>query len=165
MILKRGKTYFEQVEKEVVRRAAGVFERASRDLGVEANKMVGDDDIIAQLDKRIIDFAKVVIMAKNDEERREGKVDKSIVTIVDFKYDLDTRVSAARALADPIGSFKGWSVDAKGDLNKQLKDDIDAALNVQNFKDFQESSLSRRLREWYMNQQAVLMLLPPKRPR
>ena len=165
LILKRGKTYFEQVEKEVVRRAAGVFERASRDLGVEANKMVGDDDIIAQLDKRIIDFAKVVIMAKNDEERREGKVDKSIVTIVDFKYDLDTRVSAARALADPIGSFKGWSVDAKGDLNKQLKDDIDAALNVQNFKDFQESSLSRRLREWYMNQQAVLMLLPPKRPR
>ena len=136
-----------------------------RDIGVEANKAVADDDIVAQLDKRIIDFCKMVIMAKNDEEHRKGKVDRSLVEVVDFKYDLETRLSAARALNDQIGSFKGWSIDAKGDLNKQLKDEIEAALNIQNFKDFQESSLSRTLREWYMNQQAILALLPPKRPR
>ncbi len=164
LIQKRGKKYFEDLEKEVIRRVCSLLERTQRDIGVEANKTVADDDIIAQLDKRIIDFCKMVIMAKNDEEHRKGKVDRSLVEVVDFKYDLETRLSAARALNDQIGSFKGWSIDAKGDLNKQLKDEIEAALNIQNFKDFQESSLSRTLREWYMNQQAILALLPPRRP-
>ncbi len=66
-------------------------------------------------------------------------------------------------LNDNIGSFKGWATDAKGDLNKQLKDDVDAALNIQRFKEFQDSILSRPLREWYLNQQAIIALLPPRK--
>ncbi len=163
LIVKRGKKFFEELEKELVKRICQGMERVQRDIGVEANKTVSDDDIVAQLEKRIIDFSKLVITAKNDDEHRRGKVDKSMVEVVDFKYDMDTRLAAARALADNIGSYKGWSTDAKGDLNKQLKDDVDAALNVQNFKDFQDSSLSRPLREWYLNQQAILALLPPKK--
>jgi hypothetical protein len=164
LILKRGRKFFEEFEKAVVRSTCGVLERAQRDIGVEANKAVGDEDVVAQLEKRIIDFAKLVITAKSEDERRRGKVDKGFVEVVDFKYDLETRLAAARALGDAIGSFKGWAVDAKGDLNKQLKDDVDAALNIQNFKEFQESTLSRQLREWYLNQQAILALLPPKKP-
>ena len=165
LIVKRGKKFFEELDKEVIRRVTQLLERSQRDIGVEANKSVADDDIIAQLDKRVIDYCKLVIMAKNEDEHRKGKVDRSLVEVVDYKYDLETRLAAARALGDPIGSYKGWAVDAKGDLNKQLKDEVEAALNIQNFKDFQDSSLSRPLREWYMNQQSILMLLPPKRPR
>jgi hypothetical protein len=66
-------------------------------------------------------------------------------------------------LNDNIGSFKGWATDAKADLNKQLKDEVDAALNIQRFKDFQDSILSRPLREWYLDQQAIIALLPPKK--
>ncbi len=163
LISKRGKRFFEEFEKELVKRVCRLLEHAPRDIGFQATKMVGDEDIVAELEKRIIDFSKLVITAKNDEEHRKGKVDKSLVEVVDFKYDVDTRLAAAQALADNIGSFKGWSTDAKGDLNKQLKDDVESALNIQNFKDFQESSLSRPLRDWYMDQQAILALLPPKK--
>jgi hypothetical protein len=82
--------------------------------------------------------------------------------VTEFKYDQETRLAAARALSDGIGSFRGWSVDAKGDLNKQLKDEVEGELNIQNFKDFQESMLSRPLREWYLDQESILALLPPK---
>ncbi len=164
LILKRGKRFFEEFEKEVLKLACQTLEKAARDLGVQAFETVGDDDMVAKLEKRILDVAREVIMTRNEEERRRGRVDKAYVEVADFKYDLDTRLAAARMLADNIGSFKGWSVDAKGDLNKQLKDAVDAALNAQNFRDFQESILSRPLRDWYMNQQAVLALLPPKRP-
>lgn len=164
LILKRGQKFFEEFEKEVVKRTLLVLEKAQRDLGVEAAGAVGDEDATAKLEKRIIDVAKVVIMAKNDAERRRGKVDKSFVEVQDFKYEQETRLAAARALGDTIGSFKGWAVDAKSDLNKQLKDEVEAALNIQNFKSFQDSMLSRPLREWYLNQQAILALLPAKPP-
>ncbi len=163
LIQKRGKRFFEEYEKEGVKRICLALEKANRDLGVEATGVVGDDDCIAKLERRIIDFAKLVITAKNDEERRRGKVDKSFVEVIDYKYDLETRLAGARALGDAVGSFKGWATDAKGDLNKQLKDEVEAALNIQNFKNFQDSILSRPLRDWYMNQQAVLALLPPKK--
>jgi hypothetical protein len=163
LILERGKAYFVELEKEVVKRACLVLEKAGRDLGVEATGAVGDDDLVAKLERRIMDLAKAVITAKDDTKRRKGKVDKSLVEVVDYKYDQETRLAAARTLADPIGSFKGWSADAKGDLNKQLKDEVDAALNIQRFKEFQDSILSRPLREWYLNQQAILALLPPKK--
>jgi hypothetical protein len=79
---------------------------------------------------------------------------------VDYKYDAETRLAAAHALAEK-GSFKGWADDAKAELRTQLKDDVDAALNVDHFKDFKMSMLSRPLRDWYQNQQDILTLLPP----
>jgi hypothetical protein len=164
LILERGRKYFEEFEKEIVKRACGTLELASRDLGTEATGTVGDDDIIAKLEKRIIDVSKAVLTAKDESKRRGGKVDKSLVEVIEFKYDQEIRLTAARMLNDNIGSFKGWATDAKGDLNKQLKDEVDAALNIQRFKDFQDSILSRPLREWYLNQQAIIALLPPKKP-
>jgi hypothetical protein len=163
LIARRGKKLFADLEKAVVKQACLALERAKRDISSEANKAIGEDDVVAQLEKRIIDYAKLVITTKDDTERRKGKVDKSLVEVIGFKYDLETRLAAARMLNDNIGSFKGWSVDAKSDLNKQLKDEVDAALNIQNFKDFQESMLSRPLREWYLDQQAVLALLPSRK--
>ncbi len=71
-------------------------------------------------------------------------------------------MAAAKALNDRVGSFRGWAIDAKSDINKALKDDVDGALNIANFKDFKDSILSRTLREWYLRQQDILGLLPPK---
>jgi hypothetical protein len=164
LILERGRRFFDELEKEIVKRSVQTFERAQRDLGLLATGSVGDDDIIAKLEQRIIDLSRSVIMAKDDSQRRRGRVDKSLVEVIDFKYDHETRLAAARALNDNIGSFRGWSVDAKGSLHRTLKDDVEAALNIQNFKSFQDSSLSRPLRDWYLNQQAVLALLPARRP-
>jgi hypothetical protein len=164
LILERGRRFFDELEREIVKRSVQTFERANRDLGLQATGSVGDDDIIAKLEQRIMDLSKAVIMAKENDERRRGRVDKSFVEVIDFKFDHDTRLAAARALNDNIGSFRGWSVDAKSALHRQLKDDVDAALNIQNFKSFQDSSLSRPLRDWYLNQQAVLALLPARRP-
>lgn len=164
LIIKRGKKFFEEFEKDVIKRSCQALEKANRDLGAQALETVGDDDVVARLEKRIIDFAKEVIMSRNEDERRRGKVDKAYVEVADFKYDLETRLAAARMLSDNIGSFKGWAVDAKADLNKSLKEAVDSALNAQNFRDFQETMLSRPLRDWYLNQQAMLALLPPKRP-
>jgi hypothetical protein len=164
LILERGRKFFLEFEKELVQSACAALERANRDLGTEATGMVGDDDIIAKFEKRIIDLAKAVLTAKDDAKRRRGRVDKSLVEVVDFKYEQETRLTAARMLNDNVGSFKGWAADAKGDLNKQLKDDVEAALNIQRFKEFQDSILSRPLREWYLNQQAILALLPAKKP-
>ena len=73
-------------------------------------------------------------------------------------------MAAAKALNDKTGSFRGWSTDAKGDLNKALKDEVDAALNIPNLKEFRDSQLSRSLREWYLRQQDILALLPPRPP-
>ena len=72
-------------------------------------------------------------------------------------------VAAAKALNDRTGSYRAWSIDAKGDLNKALKDEVEGALNIPNFKDFKEASLTRPLREWYLRQLDLLNLLPPKR--
>jgi hypothetical protein len=109
----------------------------------------------------VIEMAKLVIMAKEDEKRLQGKVDKGFVEVVSFKYDQDTRLAAAKALDDKTGSFKGWAEDAKSELNTQLKNEVEGALNLAHFKDFKVSLLSRTVREWYQKQQEVLGLLPP----
>jgi hypothetical protein len=43
----------------------------------------------------------------------------------------------------------------------QLKNEVEAALNLSHFKDFKVSLLSRSVREWYQKQREVLALLPP----
>jgi hypothetical protein len=59
------------------------------------------------------------------------------------------------------GSFKGWAEDPKSELNTQVKNEVEGALNLSHFKDFKVSLLSRTVREWYQKQQDVLALLPP----
>lgn len=164
VILKRGEKFFAEFESELVKQVCQRMENADRTLGQAANDTIEDGDAVAKLEQRIIDLARLVLTSKDDTKRIKGKVDKSMVEVVDFKYDHDIRMAAAKMLNDKTGAFRGWSVDAKSDLNKQLKDDIDGSLNIPNFKDFKESMLSRPLREWYLKQQDVLGLLPAKPP-
>ncbi|HEY5914755.1 MAG TPA: zinc-dependent metalloprotease, partial [Verrucomicrobiae bacterium] len=161
LILKRAKKFFEELEKEVVKQVCQRLTNAPRTLGSEAVGSTGEEDIVAKLEQRIIEMSKLVITAKDDGKRIEGKVDKGYVDVVTYRYDQDTRLAAARALDDKTGSFKGWAEDAKSDLNTQMKNDVEAALNLSHFKDFKVSLLSRPLREWYQKQQEVLALLPP----
>lgn len=161
LIVKRAKKAFEELEKELIKQVCQRLANASRTLGAEANGAVGEEDIVAKLEQRIIELAKLVITAKEDTKRLQGKVDKSFVAVVEYKYDQDTRLAAARALDDHIGSFKGWAEEAKSDLNTQLKNDVEAMLNLAHFKDFKVALLSRSLREWYQKQQDILALLPP----
>jgi hypothetical protein len=165
VIIKRGETFFNEFETELIKQICQRLENADRSLGVTANDAIEDGDNTAKLEQRIIDLAKLVLTAKDDSKRLKGKVDKSLVEIVDFKFEPDIRMAAAKMLNDKTGSFRGWSIDAKGDLNKQLKDDVEGALNIPNFKEFKESMLSRPLREWYLKQQDILALLPPTKPK
>jgi hypothetical protein len=164
LILKRGKKYFEELEKAYVKKLCGRLEDAPRDLGSEANDTVSEDDTTARLEARIIDLAKTVVMATEETNRVSGKVDKSYVEVPSFKYDQETRVSAAKALGEKTGSYKSWADDAKSELNAALKKRVEEALNISHFKDFQVSMLSRPLREWYQQQQELLALLPPAPP-
>ncbi len=161
LIVKRSTKFFEELEKEVVKQVCQRLGGASRTLGAEATGAVGEEDAVSKLEQRIIELAKLVISAKEDSKRLQGKVDKGYVAVVEYKYDPDTRLAAAKALADQVGSFKSWAEEAKSDLNTQLKNDVEAALNLSHFKDFKVSLLSRGLREWYQQQQDVLALLPP----
>jgi hypothetical protein len=161
LILKRAKKFFEELEKELVKQVCQRLTNAPRTLGIEASGAAGEEDIVAKVEQRIIEMAKMVITAKEDDQRVEGKVDKGYVAVVSFKYDQDTRLAAAKALDDKTGSFKGWAEDAKSDLNTQLKNEVEGALNLSHFKDFKVSLLSRSVREWYQKQQDVLALLPP----
>jgi hypothetical protein len=166
LILQRGSKCFEELEKELTKQICQRLEDAPRTLGVEAAKTVGDEDIVAKLEQRITELAKLVIMAKqdggstNDNQRVAGKLDKGYVEVMDFKYDLDTRLAAAKMLNEKTGSFKGWADDAKTELNNQLKGEVESALNLSHFKDFKVALLSRPLREWYQRQQDLLALLP-----
>jgi hypothetical protein len=45
-----------------------------------------------------------------------------------------------------------------------LKKEVVDALNLDHFKDFRVSLLSRPLRDWYQQQQELLALLPPSPP-
>jgi hypothetical protein len=83
------------------------------------------------------------------------------VAVPAYSYDQETRLAAATMLGEKEGSFSGWADDAKSDLNKQLRKQVEDALNLSHFKDFSVDLLSRPLREWYQQQQAVLALLPP----
>ncbi len=163
LIVKRSKEYFSQLEDEFVKQTCFRLENAARDLGVEAgvDETVSENDITAQLEQRIIEIAKYVITARDETNRISGKVDKSYVEVLAYKYDQDTRVAAAKMLNDKAGSFKGWADDAKSDLNGQLKKQIEDALNISHFKDFTVALLSRPLRDWYQQQQEILGLLPP----
>ncbi len=161
LIVKRAKKFFEELEKELVKQVCQRLGNAPRSLAGEANAAAGEQDTTAKVEQRIIELAKLVITAKEDDERVQGKIDKGYVEVSNFKYDQETRVAAAKALDDKTGSFKGWAEDAKSDLNTQLKNDVEAALNLAHFKDFKVSLLSRSVREWYQKQQDVLALLPP----
>jgi hypothetical protein len=161
LIVRRAKKCFEELEKDVVKKVCQKLTDAPRSLGVEASGSAGEEDIVAKLEQRVIEVAKIVITSKEEGKHVEGKVDKGLVEVPTFKYDQETRVAAAKALDDRTGSFKGWAEDAKSDLNTQLKNDVESALNLAHFKDFKVSLLSRSMREWYQKQQDVLALLPP----
>ena len=164
LILQRGKKFYGELEKELVKQLCLKLENAPRDLGAEATDSVSEDDITAKLELRIIEMAKYVITAKMDTNRISGRVDKSYVEVPQFKYDQETRLAAAKVLNDKTGSFKSWADDAKSELNALLKKQVEEALNIAHFKDFQVSLLSRPLREWYQQQQELLALLPPAPP-
>lgn len=164
LILERGQKYFEGLQTELVKQVCLQLENAPRDLGVEATGSVGQDDIVAQLEKRIIAIAKQVITATNDTNRIAGQVDKSYVEVPVFQYDQKIRIAAAKMLNKNTGSFPGWADDAKSDLHDQLNKQMEVALNINHFKDFDPSLLSRPLREWYLQQQDILKLLPKSKP-
>ena len=164
LILKRGKKYFTELEKELVKQLCLKLENAPRDLGSEADGAIGEEDIVAKLEQRIIEVAKYVVTAKNETKRITGRVDKSYVEVPEYKYDHETRLAAAKSLNEKTGSFKGWADDAKADLNGQLKKQVEEAMNIAHFKDFKVSLLSRPLREWYQQQQELLQLLPAAPP-
>jgi hypothetical protein len=164
LILQRGKKYFDELEKVYLKEFCKKLEDAPRDLGAEANETVSEDDITAKLEQRIIDVAKTVITATVETNRVSGKEDKSYVEVPSFKYDQETRVAAAKALNEKTGSYKSWADDAKSELNSQLKKQVEEALNISHFKDFQVSLLSRPLREWYQQQQELIALLPLNPP-
>lgn len=164
LIVQRGKKFFEELEKELVKQVCLKLEDAPRDLGTEADGALGEEDIVAKLEQRIIEIAKNVITARSETNRIIGRIDKSYVEVPEYKYDHETRLAAAKALNERTGSFKGWADDAKGDLNGQLKRQIEEAMNIAHFKDFKVSMLSRPLREWYQQQQEILQMLPPSPP-
>jgi hypothetical protein len=164
LIAQRAKKYFAELEKELVKQICLKLENAPRNLGTEADGAIGEEDIVAKLEQRIIEVAKYVITAKSETNRVTGKVDKSFVEVPEYKYDHETRLAAAKSLNEKTGSFKGWADDAKGELNGQLKKQVEEALNIAHFKDFKVSLLSRPLREWYQQQQEILQLLPASPP-
>ncbi len=162
LISERSRKFFKDLESAVLKHVLIRLENAPRDLAHEATGGVGEEDLVAQFERRTIELARSVLLAKDESTRIKGKVDKSYVEVVDYKFDHETRMAAAKALNDKTGSFRGWATDAKGDLNKSLKEDVDGVLNIANFKEFKDSQLSRPLREWYLRQQDLLALLPPK---
>ncbi|HEY3864334.1 MAG TPA: zinc-dependent metalloprotease [Verrucomicrobiae bacterium] len=160
LIVQRGKKFFEEVDKDVVHRVCERLTSAPRNLDLEANGYDGDDDVVAKLDKRIIDLAKIVITAQDETNRIEGKLDKATVSVPKFKYDQATRVEAAKMLAPNAGSYKTWADEAKSDINEALKKEVDAALGLDHFNGFKITLLSRPLQEWYQEQQDLLAMLP-----
>ncbi len=161
LILQRGRIFFKELEKEVVKQVCQRLINAPRTLGIQANGTAGEADIVARVEKRIIEIAKIVITARDETNRVDGMVDKGYVQVTDFKFDQETRQAAANALSDKAGSFKGWAEDAKSDLNTQLKNDVEGALNISHYKDFKVALLSRSMREWYQRQLDILGMLPP----
>jgi hypothetical protein len=161
LILQRARKFFEELEKEVVKQVCLRLTNSARTLGSQATGTVGEQDIVAKLEERVIELSKRVITDRNETNRVPGKVDKGYVEVVEFRYDQETRLAAAKSLDDKPGSFRGWAEDAKSDLNTQLRNDVEAALNLSHFKDFKVALLSRSVREWYQKQQDILALLPP----
>lgn len=165
IILKQGKALFSELEEAVLLKIFEILEKAPRDLAVKATGGLSDEDVVSKLETRIVELAKAVLEAKDKTVRIRGKVDKAFVEVVDFKYNHETRLAAAKALNDKTGSFQAWSKEAKEKLHESLKKSVEESLNIGHFKKFEDSMLSRSLREWYLKQQAILKLLPPgKKP-
>jgi hypothetical protein len=160
LIAERGRKFFEELGKQVVHQVCQRLVNATRNLDIEANGEVSDDDVLAKLDQRIIDLAKIVITAQDETNLIRGKEDKEIVLVPHFKYDQATRLEAARMLGPTTGSYKGWADAAKSEINEALKKQVDAALGLDHYKDFKTALLSRPLQEWYQEQQEILALLP-----
>ena len=160
IIVKRGRKYFEELEKDVVQRVCERLGNSPRNLDYEANGHVSEDDVLAKVDQRIIDLAKNVITAQDETNKIEGKEDQQLILVPKFKYDQATRVEAAKMLAPQAGAFKTWADQAKSQINEALKHEVDAALGVEQRKDFKPSILSRPLQEWYQEQQEILGMLP-----
>ena len=68
LIAKRGQKYFEELCKQVVHQVCQRLVNATRNLDMEANGEVRDDDALAKLDGRIIDLARIVITAQDESE-------------------------------------------------------------------------------------------------
>ena len=160
LIVERGSMLFDDLEEAVLHKVLQLYEKAPRDIGLKATGNLSEDDVIAKLEGRIIDLAKEVITAQDKESRTSGKVDKAFVEVIDFKYEHETRLAAAKALNDKTGSFSAWSKEAKQKIHEELKKTVEESLNIGHFKKFKDSMLSRSLREWYLQQQAILKLLP-----
>ena len=161
IILKRGAALFDELEEAVLLEIFKSLEKAPRDLAVKANGGLEDEDTVSKLEERIVELARAALTAKSKDRRIKGKVDKSLVEVVDFKFKHETRLAAAKALNDKTGSYQAWSKEAKEKLHESLKKTVEESLNIGHFKKFEDSMLSRSLREWYLNQQAILKLLPP----
>jgi hypothetical protein len=162
LIKSRSKAFFLAFEEQLVKGLLLAWSTTKRDLGAKVEGHVVDDDIVAKMEKQILAAAKLVVMTrdvKNKDARIAGKVDKSYVEVIDFKYDLETRMAAAKAIADAGGSYAAWAKEARVALGKALKADIDASLNINNFKAFTDAKLSRPLRDWYLDQQGLLRVL------
>ena len=164
LITKRGEIYFEKLSEAIIQRACSAFGTARRDLGLIANERLIDGDIIAKMEKRIIEFANVVILAKDKDTVIEGKLNKLEIKVTDYKYTKQTRIAAARMLSNTVGSFKNWSRQGKSDINRKLKGEVEDALGINQIKSFKDTMLSLPLRKWYMDQQEILALLPAVRP-
>lgn len=163
VIVDRGSALFVELEEAVLLNILTRLEEAPRDLGLKATGKLADDDAVAKLETRIIELAKSVLTEKDEKKRIRGKVDKALVEVVDFKYEQETRLAAAKALNDKTGSFASWSKEAKEKLHEEIKKSVEEALNIEHFKKFEDSLLSRSLREWYLEQQEILKLLPPSK--
>ena len=160
VIRERARIYFEKLAEDAVRQACGALASARRDLGLSAERKLADDDIVVKLERRILELAGKVILAKDEEKVIEGKLSKALVRVVDYRYPLDIRRAAAQMLGDGNGSFSRWSRKGKSDLHAKLKGEVDSALNLGNLKSFNDSMLSRSLRKWYLDQQSLLGMLP-----
>jgi hypothetical protein len=162
LIKKRAKAYFEKLESDFLLRACTTLASMRRDVGVKAQEGIADDDDdIAKIEKQIIAVAKVIITTKNKEKRVTGKLNKGLVVVEDYKYKMATRTAAARMLSDNSGSHKAWARTGRTAIHTALKTDVDGSLNISNLKSFKPSQLSRALRDWYEQQQALLRLIPP----
>ncbi|EDY80821.1 hypothetical protein VDG1235_438 [Verrucomicrobiia bacterium DG1235] len=161
VIIERSSKLFDKLEEAVLLQTLTLFENARRDLGLAATGNLSDEDCISKLEERIIDLAKVVVLARKKDDRISGKVDKAFVEVPDFEYSYETRLAAAKALNDKTGTFESWAKEAKQKLHADLKSAVEESLNIGLFKDFDDSLLSRSLREWYLREQNLLKLLPP----
>ncbi|MBK1877120.1 zinc-dependent metalloprotease [Pelagicoccus mobilis] len=161
VILERSGKLFDKLEEEVLLQTLKLYEKAPRDLGLAATGNLSDEDSVAKLEKRVVALAKAVILKRDKESRIQGKVGKAYVEVPDFGYGYETRMAAAKALNDKTGSFSAWSKEAKQSIHAELKKAIEESLNISLFKDFKDNLLSRSLREWYLQEQNLLKLLPP----